>query len=53
MKIIFHCATVTPTAENTKNKVLTYMVNVGGTQNVIQVSADLFGCFLFNFDNLA
>ncbi|GMH43010.1 hypothetical protein BSKO_10932 [Bryopsis sp. KO-2023] len=39
VKVVFHVATVTPTAENTTNEELMYAVNVTGAQNVIQASA--------------
>lgn len=33
--MVFHCAAITPTRENDKNKALMHAVNVGGTRNVI------------------
>ncbi len=33
--VVFHCAAITPTRENDKNKTLMHAVNVGGTRNVI------------------
>lgn len=38
--VVFHCATATPTGENTVNKQLMYSVNVDGTKNVIQACLD-------------
>jgi len=36
--VVFHCATMAPSAENAASKALAYDVNVRGTENVIEVS---------------
>lgn len=36
MDVVFHCATMAPSAENATSKALAYAVNVRGTENVIQ-----------------
>jgi hypothetical protein len=36
MEVVFHCATMAPSAENATSKALAYAVNVRGTENVIQ-----------------
>lgn len=35
IKVVFHCATASPTGENATNKQLMHSVNVNGTQNII------------------
>ena len=36
MDVVFHCATMAPSADNTRSKELAYAVNVAGTENVIK-----------------
>lgn len=36
MEVVFHCATMAPSAESTTAKQLAYQVNVEGTRNVIK-----------------
>ena len=39
MEVVFHCATMAPSAENTNAKKLAYAVNVKGTENLLQACA--------------
>lgn len=40
MDVVFHCATMAPSAESATAKALAYAVNVTGTENVIKACQD-------------